>query len=71
MHEGAAWAVSQNALAARNAADESHVEEFIDDALALAGDTPHGLSARVQYCLYGAQTIFASDHRHALPEVPR
>jgi hypothetical protein len=71
MHEGAAWAVSQNALAARNAADESHVEDFIDDALAIAGDTRHALSARVQYCLYGRQTIFASDHGHALPEVSR
>jgi hypothetical protein len=71
MHEGAAWAVSENALAARNAADESRVEDFIDDALAVAGDTPHGLSAQAQYCLYGGQTIFAPDHGRALPEVSR
>jgi hypothetical protein len=71
MHEGAAWVVSQNALAARNAADESHVEDFIDDALAIAGDTRHGLSARGQYCLYGGQTIFGPDHGRALPEVSR
>jgi hypothetical protein len=71
MHEGAAWAVSQNALAARNAADEGRVEDLIDDALAIAGYTRHGLSARVQHRLCRGQSLFGSDHGRALPEVSR
>jgi hypothetical protein len=71
MRGGAASAVSQNALATSIAADEGRVEDPVDGALAIAGYTRHGLWARVQQCLYGRQTIFASNHGRALPEVSR
>jgi hypothetical protein len=64
-------AVSDNVVRVDNTVHANPAAGLVHDALALAGDTPHGLSARVQYCLYGAQTIFASDHGRALPDVSR